>query len=63
MNIKLIRKELLPGEKPKEITRLAIGLPGGMDAEAEKWLTEAKAFCLPCQQQFSLENAKVNSIV
>jgi hypothetical protein len=48
MNIKIVRKELELNGKPKEITKLAIGKPGGIDAEADKWDTEAKVFCIPC---------------
>jgi ubiquitin carboxyl-terminal hydrolase 5/13 len=37
-----------PEEKPKEITRLAIGKPGGADFSDEEWelITELK--CIPC---------------
>ncbi len=35
--------------KPKEITKLAIGLPGGVDVEADKWETTATAHCLTCK--------------
>ncbi len=39
VNIKMVRKPISE-EKPKEITKLAIGVPGGIDAEADKWETK-----------------------
>lgn len=49
--------------KPKVITKLAIGLPGGVDAEADKWETTATAHCLPCKHEFSKEDSQVASMV
>jgi hypothetical protein len=55
----MVRKVLLPGEKPKEITKLAIGKPGGMDAEADKWDHHGRVFCIPCKRELSIENPTV----
>jgi hypothetical protein len=38
MNIKQVRKPEKPDEV-KEVTKLAIGLPGGIDAETDKYET------------------------
>jgi uncharacterized UBP type Zn finger protein len=63
VNIKLVRKEISLDEKPKEITKLAIGVPGGIDAEADKWLTDVSVFCVACKQELPLEHPKVNALV
>jgi hypothetical protein len=56
MNIKMVKKDVeksASGQKKEEITRLAIGKPGGVDAEADKWDTHVKAFCMKCKVEFS----------
>lgn len=50
-------------DKPQEITKLAIGKPGGVDAEADKWDTSAKVYCVPCKKEFSNANDKVASMI
>jgi ubiquitin carboxyl-terminal hydrolase 5/13 len=62
MNIKMTEKVLAEGEK-KEVTKLAIGKPGGVDAEADKWDTNAKVFCTSCKVDFSNENEKVANMI
>jgi hypothetical protein len=47
MNIKKVRKPILPSEKT-EVTKLAIGIPGGIDAETDKYDTKSSVFCLAC---------------
>ena len=56
MNIKMTPKPTEPkaeGEEPKaqEITKLAIGKPGGIDAETDKWDTTATVVCATCNKE------------
>jgi len=59
----MTKKVAAADEKPKEITKLAIGKPGGVDAEADKWDTNVKIFCTPCHKELSLQNPKISSMV
>ena len=54
VNIRLVKKDV--EHKDKEITKLAIGKPGGIDAETDMYDTKARVFCVPCNQDLSLEN-------
>jgi len=49
--LNLQKKNPEPEEKPKEITKLAIGKPGGADFSDEEWelITELK--CIPCNKR------------
>ena len=49
--------------KPQEITRLAIGKPGGIDAEADKWETAATVVCATCKKDIPMNHPKVASMV
>lgn len=63
MNIKMVRKPDDPAES-KEITKLAIGKPGGVDPEQDKYDRVVKVSCLSCKiDEISLENPEVLSIV
>jgi hypothetical protein len=46
VNLKLVKKVF--DHKDKEITKLAIGKPGGIDAETDMYDTQARVFCIPC---------------
>jgi ubiquitin carboxyl-terminal hydrolase 5/13 len=63
MNVKMTEKVLIGNEKPKEVTKLAIGKPGGVDAEADRWDTNASVFCTACKVTFLNENDKVANII
>ena len=41
LNIKMVPKAAVEGEEKQEITKLAIGKPGGVDAEQDKYDTQA----------------------
>ena len=63
MNIKMVRKPQEVGDdgKPKkqEITKLAIGVPGGLDAEQDKYETKVAVGCYLCKiDSLSLNNPK-----
>lgn len=63
MNIKMVRKPDDPAES-KEITKLAIGKPGGVDPEQDKYDRVVKVSCLSCKiDEISLENPEVLLIV
>ena len=51
MNIKMILKEKDPAQKPLQITKLAIGKPGGVDPEVDDYDTLVTVKCLECQKQ------------
>ncbi len=56
MNIRLVRKPENPSET-KEITKLAIGKPGGIDAEQDKYDSKVRVFCLACKiDEITLED-------
>jgi len=46
--------------KPKEITRLAIGKPGGADFTDEDWELITEVRCIPCSRR--LDPTKVMTI-
>ena len=51
MNIKLTPKaidESTGQPKPQQITKLAIGKPGGIDAETDKYDTSVVVHCREC---------------
>ena len=62
MNIKKVRKEEIVGEK-KEITKLAIGKPGGIDAEQDKYDTSVGVYCYKCAKFLDHRVPKIASIV
>ena len=56
MNNRLVRKPENPTET-KEITKLAIGKPGGIDAEQDKYDSKVRVFCLACKiDEITLED-------
>ena len=59
MNIKMVEKPAEKDEegedKPKEITKLAIGKPGGVDLDTDKYDTLATVFCYGCQKELPLD--------
>ena len=64
INIKLTPKALKDGEiQPEKITKLAIGKPGGIDADTDKYDTHATAHCNLCQKQLPWENDTVRNMV
>lgn len=66
MNIKMTPKAMdaSTGElKPQQVTKLAIGLPGGVDAETDKYETAVFVHCRACQSDIPLANARVASLV
>jgi len=50
MNIKMTPKALdeTGALKPQQVTKLAIGKPGGVDAETDKYDTSVFVFCRLC---------------
>jgi len=66
MNIKLTPKAVdqETGQlKPQQVTKLAIGKPGGVDAETDKYETSVVVFCRECQAELPLSNPRVASLV
>lgn len=61
MNIRMTPKPKDPSE-PKEITKLAIGKPGGVDAEVDQYDTHCKVNCLECQNELSIEDPTVKAM-
>lgn len=66
MNIKLTPKAIdqATGQlKPQQVTKLAIGMPGGVDAETDKYDTAVVVHCRECQSDIPLTDARVASLV
>jgi len=65
LNIKLTPKAAMAdGQMPaQKITKLAIGMPGGIDADTNKFDTSASVCCRLCQAELPLENPQVASMV
>jgi ubiquitin carboxyl-terminal hydrolase 5/13 len=66
MNIKLTPKEVDQSTgalKPQQVTKLAIGKPGGVDAETDKYDTSVFVFCRECQAELPLAKPRVASLV
>ena len=51
MNIKMVLKEKDPAKKPAQITKLAIGKPGGVDADVDDYDTIVTVKCLQCNKE------------
>jgi len=62
MNIKMVKKQLPPGEM-KEITRLAIGIEGGADADAGRYDTFTSIRCLDCNKELDKTDPKCASMI
>jgi len=63
MNIKMTRKPLLEEDRCVRITKLAIGMPGGIDAEQDRYETKVTVFCHACNQELPTSNEKVKNMV
>jgi ubiquitin carboxyl-terminal hydrolase 5/13 len=50
-------------EEERKITKLAIGLPGGLDPEAEKWETSVSVYCHHCGKYLDHKVPKIASVV
>lgn len=62
MNIKMVKKELPPGEM-KEITKLAIGIEGGADADAGRYDTFTSIRCLECKKDLDKTHPQCASMI
>ena len=58
----MTKKQMDPKEQP-EITKLAIGKPGGVDAEADKYETTTSCFCKKCDLTFESAHEKVGAMI
>ena len=65
MNIKMTPKVLEDGGEPapQQITKLAIGKPGGIDADTDKYDTTVTVCCKLCQIELPLSHPAVASTV
>ena len=66
MNIKMTPKEEV-GEDGKpvaeKITKLAIGKPGGIDADTDRYDTNVTVLCMTCEKELPLSNTEVSGMV
>lgn len=46
-----------------KVTKLAIGKPGGIDNDTDKWETHVKVYCYACNVYLDHEHPKVKPIV
>jgi hypothetical protein len=60
-NLKMVRKPEVEGQE-KEITKLAIGKPGGIDAENDKYDTIATIICKKCGKELDLAHPEVSNM-
>ena len=65
VNIKMTPKaEAEDGQAAaQKVTKLAIGKPGGIDADTDKFDTTCTVSCYACQKELPLTNPKVASMV
>lgn len=61
MNITMTPKK--EGGQPEQVTKLAIGKPGGIDADTDKYDTDASVFCRACDKNLDMTNPQVASLV
>jgi hypothetical protein len=61
LNIYKTPKEVDP--EKKKITKLAIGMPGGIDPEADKWETSVSVYCFHCDKYIDYKVPNVASVV
>jgi len=45
------------------VNKIAIGKPGGIDSETDKWDTTIKLYCYTCNGYLDHENEKIKPIV
>ena len=50
-------------EEPVKVTKLAIGKPGGIDPEQDKYDTHVRVFCFNCNMYLDHTNPKVSPLV
>ena len=58
-----IRKVLNESAGLTKVTKLAIGKPGGIDAEADKYETQVEVFCYKCNVKLDTNHEKVKPII
>lgn len=58
-----IRKVPTESKELTKVTKLAIGKPGGVDAEADKYDTKCGVFCYNCNVNLDPEHAKIKPLV
>lgn len=65
MNMKLTPKAPVEGEAiaPEKVTKLAIGKPGGIDADTDKYDTSVTVGCKLCDAELPLSHPEVASMV
>ena len=65
LNIKKVEKEISEDDKKKqqEITKLAIGKPGGVDAETDRYDTLVALKCLACNIELDRTAPHIASMV
>jgi len=63
MNIKKILKVDEQEKKPQQITKLAIGKPGGVDAEQDDYDTIVTVKCLACNKAFDHRSPLLSGLV
>lgn len=66
MNLKLTPKaesEDKDAKSVEKVTKLAIGKPGGIDAETDKYDTNVVVYCNFCDAPLPMDNPKVASLV
>mmetsp|Transcript_5447 Transcript_5447/g.9202 ORF Transcript_5447/g.9202 Transcript_5447/m.9202 type:complete len:152 (+) Transcript_5447:3-458(+) len=61
LNIKKVLKE--EANKPVEITKVAIGVPGGIDPLVDKYDTKVSVHCHGCDKDLDHSNAMVKPLV
>ena len=44
----------------EKITKLAIGKPGGIDADTDKYDTNCTMLCMKCEKELPMENPQVS---
>lgn len=68
MNLETYTQSLLfqvkeGSEQPAQITKLAIGKPGGIDAEKDEYETHTTLKCLACQKELDKNHPEVKGLV
>jgi ubiquitin carboxyl-terminal hydrolase 5/13 len=58
-----IKKVPVENQGLTKVTKLAIGKPGGVDADADKYETRAEVYCYHCNLKLDTAHAKVKPIV
>jgi ubiquitin carboxyl-terminal hydrolase 5/13 len=61
MNIKKTAKANI--DMPTKVTKLAIGKPGGVDPETDRFDTSVTVFCNKCKKYLDVQHAKIKPTV